>query len=292
MPGRLGDVDRESRSGTGRTKRDFTRQPAVDRIRPLSAAHRFARPKAHAMTLPRFHVDVPLVIGEPATLTRSATRHALRALRLRQGDMLTLFNGHGGEYVAQLIQAREPEAEVQVVRFDDREAELPWPITVAQGLSSGDRMDWTVEKVVELGACAVAPIAMARSVVRLSGDRAESRRQHWQALAVAASEQCGRNRVADVEPILPLATWIEGLPDATLRLVLAPGGASPATIRRPPPGRRVVLLVGPEGGFTDDESRAAVDAGFRATSLGPRVLRTETAAAAAIAMLSALWEAP
>ena len=241
------------------------------------------------MTLPRFHVDIPLVIGEPTTLSRDATRHALRALRLRQGEMLTLFNGHGGEYVAQLVQAREPQAEVQVVRFDDREAELPWPITVAQGLSSGDRMDWTVEKAVELGAATIAPLGMARSVVRLSGDRAQSRRAHWQALAIAASEQCGRNRIATVEPVLPLAEWLQALPEATLRLVLAPGGGSMTTVRRPPAGRRVIVLVGPEGGFTTDELQAIDDAGFRATSLGPRVLRTETAAAAALAMLTALW---
>jgi len=241
------------------------------------------------MTLPRFHVDIPLVVGEPTTLSRAATRHALRALRLRQGEMLTLFNGHGGEYLAQLVQAREPQAEVQVVRFDEREAELTWPITVAQGLSSGDRMDWTVEKVVELGAAAIAPLGMARSVVRLSGERAASRRNHWQALAVAASEQCGRNRIATVEPVLPLAEWLRALPEATLRLVLAPGGASMATIRRPPAGRRIVVLVGPEGGFTPEELQAIDEAGFRATSLGPRVLRTETAGAVAIAMLSALW---
>ncbi len=242
------------------------------------------------MTLPRFHVDIPLVVGEPTTLSRAATRHALRALRLRQGEMLTLFNGHGGEYVAQLVHAREPEAEVQIVHFEAREAELPWPITVAQGLSSGDRMDWTVEKAVELGAATIAPLAMARSVVRLSGERAQSRRAHWQALAVAASEQCGRNRIAVVEPVSALIDWLATVPETTMRLILAPGGVPLATLPRPPHGHRVLLLVGPEGGFTDDELRAADGAGFRATSLGPRVLRTETAAAAALAMLSALWE--
>lgn len=242
------------------------------------------------MTVPRFHVDVPLAVGHPAALSRDATRHALRALRLRQGEMLTLFDGRGGEYLAQLVHAREPEAEVQVVRFDPREAELPWPITVAQGLSSGDRMDWTIEKAVELGAAAIAPLAMARSVTRLSADRAQSRRDHWQALAVAASEQCGRNRIADVEPVRSLGDWLGDLPEATLRLALVPGGAPLATVRRPPAGRRVIVLAGPEGGFDEAELRAMDGAGFRATSLGPRVLRTETAAAAALAMLSVLWD--
>jgi len=246
---------------------------------------------SHAvMTLPRFHVDVALEIGQPVALPRAQTRHALRALRLRQGEMLTVFNGHGGEYVAQLVQAREPEAEIQVIRFDAREAELPWPVTIAQGLSSGDKMDWTIEKSVELGASAIAPLAMARSVLRLSGERAETRRAHWQALAVAASEQCGRNRVAQIEPVLPLDDWFATLPEATLRLVLSPDGAPLRTVRRPPPGRRIVLLVGPEGGFADNELQAADTAGFRAISLGPRVLRTETAAAVALAMLSASWD--
>ncbi len=242
------------------------------------------------MTLPRFYLDRPLAIGEPTTLPRAVTRHALRALRLRQGEFLTVFNGHGGEFVAQLVQAREPEAEIQVVRFDDREAESAWPFTVAQGLSAGDLMDWTVEKAVELGAATIAPIAMARSVVRLSPERARTRRAHWQSLAIAASEQCGRNRIATVDEVLPLDDRLRALPEATLRLVLSPEGAPLRTVRRPPPGRRVVLLAGPEGGFADDELGAADAAGFRAVSLGPRILRTETAAATALAMLSALWD--
>ena len=184
------------------------------------------------MNIPRFYLDTPLTVGEPCALSHEATRHALRALRLRQGEMLTLFNGSGGEYAAQLIAAREPAAEVQVVRFDPREAELPWAITVAQGLSSGDLMDWTIEKAVELGATTIAPLAMSRSVTRLNGERAASRCKHWQALAIAASEQCGRNRIATIGPVMPLTEWLATLPDATLRLVLAPGGGSRAFMRR------------------------------------------------------------
>ena len=241
------------------------------------------------MSLPRFHVDTPLAVGQLCVLSHEATRHALRGLRLRQGEMLTLFNGTGGEYQAQLVLAREPNAEAQVVRFDERDAELPWPMTIAQGLSSGDRMDWTVEKAVELGASAIAPLAMARSVVRLNDDRAESRRKHWQAIAISASEQCGRNRVATVDAVLPLIDWLAAVPEVALRIVLAPGGAPLGLFRPPPVGRRVVLLAGPEGGLTDDEMQAADTAGFRALSLGPRILRTETAAPAAIAMLTARW---
>lgn len=242
------------------------------------------------MTIPRFYVDVPLAIGEPANLPRAVTRHALRALRLKQGEMLTLFNGHGGEYVAQLVHAREPEAEALVVRFDAREAESPWCFTVAQGLSSGDRMDWTIEKAVELGAATIAPLAMTRSVTRLSSERARSRREHWQSLAIASSEQCGRNHIARVDDVMPLDDWFATLPEASLRLVLSADGAPLRTVRRPPHGRRVILLAGPEGGFADNELQAADAAGFRAISLGPRILRTETAAATALAMMSALWD--
>lgn len=243
------------------------------------------------MTIPRFHVAIPLAVGHTCTLPREATRHALRALRLRQGDRITLFNGNGGEYAAQLVTAREPEAEAQVLSFDAREAELDWPVTIAQGLASGDRMDWTVEKSVELGASAIVPLAMARSVTRLDGARADARRAHWQKIAVAASEQCGRNRIAEIEPVVPLGEWLGRLPDASMRVVLAGGGPSIAGFRAPPLGRRVLVVVGPEGGFTDEEAKAIDDAGFRALSLGPRILRTETAGPAALAMLSAYWHA-
>ena len=241
------------------------------------------------MSLPRFHVGLQLAVGQPVRLPRAVTRHALRALRLRQGERLVLFDGRGGEYLAQLVDAREPEAEVQVIGHDPREAELPWPIVVAQGLSSGDRMDWTVEKSVELGAATIVPLAMARSVVRLSGDRAASRRDHWQALAIAASEQCGRNRIARVEPVQSLTDFLRASDGDAMRVVLVPGGTSLNALPAPAPGRPVVLLTGPEGGFADDELAAASTSGFVAMSLGPRVLRTETAAAVAIAMLTAIW---
>jgi len=243
------------------------------------------------MTAPRFYVDIPLAVGHACTLPREAARHALRALRLRQGDRMTLFNGQGGEYAAQLVVAREPDAEAQVISFDEREAELDWPVTIAQGLSSGDRMDWTVEKAVELGASTIVPIAMARSVTRLGGERANARRAHWQNIAIAASEQCGRNRIAQVEPVIALADWLRALPEPSMRVVLAADGPSIAGFRAPPIGRRVLVVVGPEGGMTDDEAKAVDAAGFRALSLGPRVLRTETAGPAALAMLSAYWHA-
>ena len=244
------------------------------------------------MSTPRFYIDLPLAVGSVRELPRTTTQHALRALRMRQGDALTLFDGRGGEYAAQLVVAREPNAAAEIVGFDPREAELPWPITVGQGLSSGDKMGWTVEKAVELGAAAIQPLAMARCATRLSSERAETRRAHWQALAIAASEQCGRNRVATVGPVMQLRDWLVQVPPGAIKLMLAPLADTPLfALDAPAPGRQVALLIGPEGGFAEDEDSAARAAGFVAISLGQRVLRTETAAAAALAMLAAHWRA-
>ena len=244
------------------------------------------------MITPRFYIDLPLATGTVCDLPRAATRHALRALRMQAGDSLTLFNGRGGEYAARICVAREPHAQVEISNFDPREAELPWPITIGQGLSSGDKMGWTIEKAVELGAAAIQPLAMARCVTRLSGERAERRREHWQLLAVAASEQCGRNHVAAILPVLPIAEWFATLPTIDLKWMLVPGAAQSVTaLDCPPDGQAVSLLFGPEGGIAPEEVDAARAAGFCDVSLGPRVLRTETAAAAALAMLAAHWKA-
>ena len=244
------------------------------------------------MSVPRFYVDLPLATGTVCDLPRATTRHALRALRMQAGDSLTLFNGRGGEFAARLSVAREPNAQAEIIGFYPREAELPWPITIGQGLSSGDKMGWTIEKAAELGAAALSPLTMARCVTRLSGERAESRREHWQSLAVAASEQCGRNRVAAILPVIPLEGWLASLPGSDLKWMFVPGAAHSLTaLERPADGQPVSLLFGPEGGIAAEEADAARAAGFHAISLGPRVLRTETAAAAALAMLAAHWKA-
>jgi 16S rRNA (uracil1498-N3)-methyltransferase len=243
--------------------------------------------------MPRFFVDLPLAAPVTLVLPEAARRHAVGVLRLRAGDALTLFNGTGGEYHGVLVSADSASASVRLERFDTREAELPFAVTVAQGLSSGDKMDWTVEKAVELGACAVQPLAVHRSVVRLSGDRAERRRAHWQAIAQAAAEQCGRNRVPEVYAIKDLDLWTAELPNDALLLYADPRAQSMLSEVVPPPVcNPVYLLVGPEGGLTETEEATLATAGFRAVSLGQRVLRTETAALAALAMLGAIWRAP
>jgi len=246
--------------------------------------------------MPRFFLDAPLTPGTRVPLPTALSHHALRTLRLVDGDALTLFNGQGGEYSAQLVAPKGETASAEVLAFSAREAELPFRIIVAQGLSGGDKMDWTIEKAVELGAAGIVPLACARSVVRLSAERAAKRVEHWRALVTAACAQCGRNRVPVIEAPRPLTHWLADVPKDALRLVLTPRAEhslvthARATHPAGAEGASIYLLVGPEGGLAPEEEQAALVAGFTAVHMGPRVLRTETAAAAALAMLAAVWD--
>ena len=174
------------------------------------------------------------------------------------------------------------------------EAEPPYRITLAQGIAGGDKMDWLVEKAVELGVSRIAPLVTARGVVRSSAERASRRHAHWQGIVRAACEQCGRNRLPDVDPAYDLSKWLEMLPpadaSAPLRLMLSPRGNNPfASVPVTPPSNGVTLLVGPEGGLSPEEEDVATAHGFVPLSLGPRVLRTETAGMAVLAALAARW---
>lgn len=217
--------------------------------------------------------------------------HAARVLRLKAGDALVLFNGDGAEYPARVRRVSKREVMVEVQARVAAGRESPLEVVLGQALSGGERMDYTIQKAVELGAAAVQPLAATRSVVRLSGARADRRVAHWRAVAIAACEQCGRNRVPRVAAVAPLGEWLEQCAagnDGARRLLLTPrGGARVRELERPSGG--VVILAGPEGGFTRDEEAAARRCGFVPVSLGPRVLRTETAAVAALAAMQALW---
>lgn len=240
----------------------------------------------HRYLAPRLYVDAPLAAGTSSTLPEAAAHHAVRALRLQSGDDVVLFNGGGGEYAAKIDAIAKAAVSVRIEAFSAIERESPLAVTLVQGLSSGERMDLTVQKSVELGVCAIQPVATEKSVVRLAGERAAARRAHWQRVAIAACEQCGRNRIPEVRPLQPLARYVP--PADALKLVLAPDArvglkqaldGNPATI---------VLAVGPEAGFSESEEQFLVAAGFRPVTLGPRILRTETAAPAALAALNAL----
>lgn len=240
--------------------------------------------------VPRFFVDAALRADATLTLPADVARHA-QVLRLQPGDVLALFDGTGGQYRARLVEIDKRSALAQIDAFEPAEAEPPYRVTLAQGIAGGDKMDWVIEKAVELGVAAVVPLSTARGVVKLAGERADKRVAHWRGVVRASCEQCGRNRVPDVAPVIGFNAWLDALPaDGELRLLLSPRASIPfASLPDAPPAAAVTLLIGPEGGLSPDEEIAARARGFTALSLGPRVLRTETAGAAVLAALAARW---
>jgi len=234
----------------------------------------------------RLHVDAPLTAGAVVVLPEAAARHAVRVLRLQVGEVVVLFNGRGGEYTAAIESIGKAAVTVRIEAFSATERESPLEVTLVQGLSSSDRMDLTVQKSVELGVRAIQPVAAEKSVVRLTGERAAARCEHWQRVAIAACEQCGRNRIPEIRPLLPLARY--AAPAGAQKLVLAPDATRGLKQAVHGDAAAIVLAVGPEAGFSEAEERALVAAGFEPVSLGPRILRTETAAPAALAALNAL----
>ncbi|HEY9099807.1 MAG TPA: 16S rRNA (uracil(1498)-N(3))-methyltransferase [Thiobacillus sp.] len=239
------------------------------------------------MSTPRFYLDHPLALGARFSLPPGPARHAARALRLTAGDAVTLFNGLGGEYDAQIDRVLKDEVAVSITGFSNRTRESPLQVMLAQGISSGERMDYTLQKAVELGVSAIQPIAAKRSVVKLSGDRVDKRVAHWQGVVASACEQCGRNHVPRVAPPLTLASWL-GQREAGRLLFLSPL-ADMRLADLPAPSGQDCLVAGPEGGFEADEIAALHAAGAIPVRLGARILRTETAALAALATMQSLW---
>ncbi len=241
---------------------------------------------------PRFFVDAALAADAVLDLPDAVVRH-VQVLRLSPGDAITLFNGHGGSHTATLAEIGKRHASAQVGAQDPSEAETPFAVTLAQGLAGGDKMDWLIEKAVELGVGAIQPLQASRSVVRLSGDRAAKRHAHWQALIEAACEQCGRNRLPTLAPVATFEAWLAAAPATGTRLLLSPRaeGSLPELAQTHRDAWRaggVTLLIGPEGGLSPEEEQAARRAGFIGVSLGPRILRTETAGLACLATLNAI----
>ena len=241
------------------------------------------------MRTTRIYVDSGLHPGQDLLLPPESSAHLLRVLRLRPGSMLTLFNGRGGEYQARLDgPAARARARLAIGEHCSIERESPLQLTLLQGIARGERMDLIVQKATELGVQRIVPVRCKFSVVRLDAARLPLRLGHWRSIAIAACEQCGRNRLPQLDPPLELAAACAAVASANgLRLMLQPeAGDSLAALAAG--ARSSVLLVGPEGGFSEDEQRFALQSGFRACRLGPRVLRTETAPLAALAALQAL----
>ena len=236
------------------------------------------------MRLIRVHADAALAEGARVTLGGSAAAHVRRVLRLAPGDALTLFNGDGQDYPSRIVGVGRGTVEAAVEGRVAARAESPLHVTLVQGVARAERMDLVVQKATELGVAAIVPVATARSVVRLDHDTRGRKLAHWRGIAIAACEQCGRARIPELAEPQPLATRLAA-PASGLRILLAPD----ADVALAAHGAQVVeLLVGPEGGLEDGEREAALAAGYRACRLGPRVLRSETAAIAAVAVLQAV----
>jgi 16S rRNA (uracil1498-N3)-methyltransferase len=238
--------------------------------------------------MPRFFCPRPLTIGAAIELPELVAQH-VRVLRLTPGDRIVLFNGDGGECVASLTSVEKKRAEARIETFSPREAELPYALTLAQALPEAAKMDWIIEKAVELGVTAIEPLAAQRCVVRLSSERAERKLAHWQAIIAAAAEQCGRNRLPHLAEPSDFNSWV-GRDNLHERILLTPrAGQSLSDWARHHPPQSVVLMIGPEGGFSAQEEDLARARGVRMLSMGARVLRTETAGLAALAALNAVW---
>jgi 16S rRNA (uracil1498-N3)-methyltransferase len=235
------------------------------------------------MRLNRVHVEVPVGGLVQLDLQGTAANHVARVLRLRVGDPLILFDDAGGEYTATVISLARHTVRVSVGEYLTTNRESPLHVTLAQGISRGERMDVVVQKATELGVKRIVPVLAARTVVRLNDAQAANRLRRWRAIAVAACEQCGRNSLPEVTAPMTLQQFlVSQLPDG-LRLMLRPDGG--LKVRDLPASSAVTVLIGPEGGLSDAEQSAALAAQFQGLSLGPRILRTETAALAALAVI-------
>ena len=243
------------------------------------------------MAVPRFFLSeslAPVLIGTAIALPEDVAHYAIRVRRLVAGDKLTLFTGEGGEYAATITQVAKRVTEVRIDAFADGVAEPARAVVLAQALVANDAMDTIVRHAVELGATSVQPLVTARSARFPAGAHGEKRLAHWRAIAVSACEQCGRNRIPEVLLPVELATWLAARGTDHVGLMLAPGSTD-ALPALPLGDGPIDVLVGPEGGFTDDEVAKARQHGFAAARLGPRILRAETAALAALAVVNVTW---
>ncbi|QTL37123.1 16S rRNA (uracil(1498)-N(3))-methyltransferase [Pseudoalteromonas viridis] len=235
------------------------------------------------MRIPHIYQPSDLVIGDAIDLGDDAAGHVARVLRMGEGDKLSLFNGQGGEYLATISAVSKKKVQVIPEQFIDKQVESPLSIHLGQGISRGDKMDFTIQKSVELGITEITPLFTTRCGVKLSGERLAKKHQQWQKIAIAAAEQSGRNTITTIHPPISLDEWLAQSSEA-LKLTLHPR-AEHSIKTLPKPEHGVRFLVGPEGGFTDEEMAATKQQGFVDIRLGPRVLRTETAA---LTVLSAL----
>ncbi|PYF78887.1 16S rRNA m(3)U-1498 methyltransferase [Marinomonas alcarazii] len=245
------------------------------------------------MRIPRIFIDTELNENSTLALPDSAFQHLCKVLRLKSGHPLRVFNGQefnskSRQYNATLSDVEKRSASIQIADFEELENESPIQVTVGQTLSRGERMDYAIQKSVEAGVFAIQPLFSERCEVKLQDSRAEKRLQHWQQVAISAAEQCGRGIVPTVYPPIELTEWITNC-NEMLKLTLHHHSAKPIRQFEKPSNNRIALLIGPEGGLSEKEVQLSEKSGFNAISLGPRVLRTETAPIVALSVINALW---
>ena len=236
----------------------------------------------------RIYTETPLAVSSTVLLSKVASHHLLRVLRCRSNDRLTLFNGLGGSYRGRIVSTSARAVEVEILEFVAETAEPGLLITLALGISRNLHMDYAVQKSVELGVHAIVPLFTGRSTVKLDDKRVNTRMEHWRKIMIHACEQSGRNNVPALHAARELPAWVSGAQCVT-RLLLAPSAPHTLTRCSAPDGGEVSVLIGPEGGLTDSEERVAQQHGYMPIRLGPRTLRTETAAVAALTALQTLW---
>jgi 16S rRNA (uracil1498-N3)-methyltransferase len=242
------------------------------------------------MRIPRIFTELSLCCDSTAVLDGSAARHLSSALRMKVGQEITLFNGQGGEYAAELTEVGKNQVAAKVVEYRDIDRESALKLHLVIGVSRGERMDLIVQKATELGVAEITPLFTERTEVKLSGERLAKKVRHWQQVAISACEQCQRNLVPTINDPITLDQWLQQsdkTDDGTLKLVLH--HRTEKRLSEHQAVKDICLLVGPEGGLVEREIEAAIESGFQPLALGPRVLRTETAPLAAISIMQSLW---
>lgn len=242
----------------------------------------------------RFYHPAEITLGQLIELSAENKHHAARVLRLKRGDTITLFNGHGGEFSAHIEHISKSSTTVLIDAYHDIECESPLQIELAQAICVNEKMDWIMQKAVEMGVTSLQPITTTRSIVHLSDERSSKRLQHWQKIVISACEQCGRNQLPPILPLISLVQWLSKKKttqssNALCLMLSTTATKSLKDLPKPSTGANVALVIGPEGGFTQEEEVAILHTGFIPVRLGKRILRTESAALAATAALQALW---
>jgi len=238
------------------------------------------------MTSHRFFVSVPLQSGKTIALNRQVSQHISSSLRLKEEQLITLFNGSGGEYEAIITHIEKKQVSIKVGSYSSISRESPLHVHIAMALIRSDRMDYAIQKVTEMGANQITPLITDRSEIKLNSERAAKKLLHWQGIIASSCEQCGRNQLPDIDLPVPFSKFIEQVTSAG-KLILCPDASILET--ETAPLQSVTMVSGPEGGFSDGEIRFANGCGFKSTGMGPRVFRAETAPVAALSMVQYLW---